>query len=149
MSKNLLRLSRAGCALQVSIRILLNRTERETGEMKKNCVDQMVGLPAEAEAGCLSGPTGLGGITSLVIIPGIETSKLNIRLQSTVSLSIQARSTDYSKMSSKSAVATNSFLVLNAPTKKVQDYKQMKPNGAVSWVWDHFSAPRIDLIIKI
>ena len=73
MSKNLLRLSRAGCALQVSIRILLNRTERETGEMKKNCVDQMVGLPAEAEAGCLSGPSGLGGkiygITSLVIIP--------------------------------------------------------------------------------
>ena len=79
----------------------------------------------------------------------IETSKLNIRLQSTVSLSIQARSTDYSKMSSKSAVATNSFLVLNAPTKKVQDYKQMKPTGAVSWVWDHFSAPRMDLIIKI
>ena len=41
--------------------------------MKKNCVDQMVGLPAEAEAGCLSGPAGLGGkiygITSLVIIP--------------------------------------------------------------------------------
>ena len=103
--------------------------------------------PAKAEAGCLSGPAG--GITSLVIIPEIETSKLNIRLQSTVSLSIQARSTDYSKMSSKSAVATNSFLVLNAPTKKVQDYKQMKPTGAVSWVWDHFSAPRIDLIIKI
>ena len=42
-------------------------------------------------------------------------------------------------MSSKSAAATNSFLVLNEPTKKVQDYKQMKPNGAVSWVWDHFS----------
>ena len=44
-----------------------------TWEMKKNCVDQMVGLPAEAEAGCLSGPSGLGGkiygITSLVIIP--------------------------------------------------------------------------------
>ena len=105
--------------------------------------------PAEAEAGCLSGPAGLGCITSLVIIPEIETSKLNIRLQSYVSLSIQARSTDYSKMSSKSAVATNSFLVLNAPTKKVQDYMQMKPTGAVSWVWDHFSAPRIDLIIKI
>ena len=68
-----------------------------------------------------------------------ETSKLNIRLQSTVSLSSQARSTDYSKMSSKSAAATNNFLVLNEPTKKVQDYKQMKPNGAVSWVWDHFS----------
>ena len=47
--------------------------------------------------------------------------------------------TDYSKMSRKSAAATNSFLVLNAPTKKVQDYKQMKPTGAVSWVWDHFS----------
>ena len=29
--------------------------------------------PAEAEAGCLSGPAGLGGITSLVIIPEIET----------------------------------------------------------------------------
>ena len=43
-------------------------------------------------------------------------------------------------MSSKSAAATNSFLVLNAPTKKVQNYKQMKPTGAVSWVWDHFSA---------
>ena len=42
-------------------------------------------------------------------------------------------------MSSKSAAATNSFLVPNAPTKKVQDYKQMKPTGAVSWVWDHFS----------
>ena len=42
-------------------------------------------------------------------------------------------------MSSKSAAATNSFLVLNAPTKKMQDYKQMKPTGAVSWVWDHFS----------
>ena len=42
-------------------------------------------------------------------------------------------------MSSKSAAATNNFLVLNEPTKKVQDYKQMKPNGAVSWVWDHFS----------
>ena len=51
----------------------------------------------------------------------IETSKLNIGLQSTVSLSIQARSTDYSKMWSKSAIATNSFLVLN-PMKKVQDY---------------------------
>ena len=25
--------------------------------------------PAEAEAGCLSGPAGLGGITSLIIIP--------------------------------------------------------------------------------
>ena len=67
-----------------------------------------------AKAGCLSGPAG--GITSLVIIPEIETSKLNIRLQSTVSLSIQARSTDYSKMSSKSAAATNSFIVLNEPT---------------------------------
>ena len=42
-------------------------------------------------------------------------------------------------MSSKSAAATNSFLVPNAPTKKVQDYKQMKPTEAVSWVWDHFS----------
>ena len=42
-------------------------------------------------------------------------------------------------MLSKSAAATNSFLVLNAPTKEVQDYKQMKPTGAVSWVWDHFS----------
>ena len=41
-------------------------------------------------------------------------------------------------MSSKSAVATNSFLVLNAPTKKVQDYKQMKPNGAV------VAGPRLD-----
>ena len=45
-------------------------------------------------------------------------------------------------MSSKSAAVTNSFLVLNAPTKKVQDYKQMKPTGAVSWLWDHFSAVR-------
>ena len=42
-------------------------------------------------------------------------------------------------MLSKSAAATNSFLVLNAPTKEVQDYKHMKPTGAVSWVWDHFS----------
>ena len=105
--------------------------------------------PAEAGAGCLTGTAGLGGITSLVIIPAYMLRLVNIRLQSTVSLSIQARSTDYSRMSRKSAVATNSFLVLNAPTKKVQDYKQMKPNGAVSWVWDHFSAPRIDFIIKI
>ena len=88
--------------------------------------------PAEAEAGCLTGPAGLGGITSLVIIPAYMLRLVNIRLQSTVSLSIQARSTDYSKMSSKSAVATNSFIVLNAPTKKVQDYKQMKPTGTVS-----------------
>ena len=42
-------------------------------------------------------------------------------------------------MSSKSAAATNSFLVLNAPTKKVQDYKQEKPTGAIRWVWNHFS----------
>ena len=48
--------------------------------------------PAEAGAGCLSDPAGLGGK-----IHGI-TSKLNIRLQSTVSLSIQAKSTDYSKI---------------------------------------------------
>ena len=41
-------------------------------------------------------------------------------------------------MASESAV-NNSFLVLNAPTGKVQDYKQMKPTRAVSWVWDHFT----------
>ena len=97
------------------------------------------GLAGQAGAGCLSGPAGLGGkiygITSLRITCNLW----DIRLQSTVSLPIQARSTDYSKMSSKSAAATNSFLVLNEPTKKVQDYKQMKPNGAVSCVWDHFS----------
>ena len=32
------------------------------------------------------------------------------------------------------AAATNSFLVPNAPTKKVQDYKQMKPTEAVTLV---------------
>ena len=99
--------------------------------------------PAEAGAGCLSGPAGLGGkiygIASLRVTCNPETSKLDIQLQSTVSLSIQAKSTDYSKISSKSAAATNSFLVLHEPTKKVQDYKQMKLNGAVSCVWDHFS----------
>ena len=42
-------------------------------------------------------------------------------------------------MSSKTAAVTNSCLVLTAPTKKVQDYKQMKPTGAISWVWDRFS----------
>ena len=63
------------------------------------CALGLVAEPASlAKAGCLSGPAGLGGITSLVIIPEIETSKLNIRLQSTVSLSIQAKSTDYSKI---------------------------------------------------
>ena len=41
-------------------------------------------------------------------------------------------------MSSDSA-ATNNFLVLHAPTRTVQDYKQMKITGAVSWFWDHFS----------
>ena len=100
-------------------------------------------MASPAKAGYLSGPAGLGGkiygITSLRtdgsslktvnLFPTVkncitfETSKLNIRLQSTVSLPIQATSTDYSKMSSKSAAATNSSLVLNAPTKKVQDYK--------------------------
>ena len=76
--------------------------------------------PAEAGAGCLSGPAGLGskiyGIKFLRITCNFEISKLNIRLQSNVSLSIQARSTDYSKMRSKSAAATNSFIVLNEPT---------------------------------
>ena len=37
------------------------------------------------------------------------------------------------------SAATNSYLVLNAPIRKVQDLKQMKTTGAVSWVWDHFS----------
>ena len=41
-------------------------------------------------------------------------------------------------MSSDSA-ATNSFLVLNAPSRKVQNNKQMKTTGAVSWVSNHFS----------
>ena len=37
--------------------------------------------PAEAEAGCLSGPAGLGGITSLLIIPAYM---LRLRHQSKI-----------------------------------------------------------------
>ena len=64
--------------------------------------------------------------------------RYNLRLQSSISLSIQAIPTDYSKMSSDSA-ATNSFLIINAPTRTVLDNKRMKTTGAVSWDWDYFS----------
>ena len=74
------------------------------------------------------------GITSLVIIHAHE-------LFNSVSPSIQAVYS--SEMASESA-ASNSFLILNA-LKKMQDYKQMKPPGAVSWVSDHFSCVRFQV----
>ena len=67
------------------------------------------------------------GISSLVIIHAYK-----ILLQSPVSLSIQAISIDYTEMSGDS-VATDSFLVLNVPTRKEQDFKHMKTPGAISW----------------
>ena len=30
-------------------------------------------------------------------------------------------------------------MILDAPLKKVQDFRQIKPAGATSWVWDHFT----------
>ena len=64
------------------------------------------------------------GITSLVIIYAYD-------LFNFVSPSIQA--INYFEISGES-VASNSFLVRDAPTRKVQDYKIMEQNGAVSWV---------------
>ena len=103
--------------------------------------------PAVAGAGCLAGLTGLSG----EIFNGYKMiSKIKDVLNASEIMCKPLRRRDCTFNSSATeienpinremslSISSTSALVLGAPIQNPQDFRQVKPAGATSWVWNHF-----------